>query len=195
MTHPALDLTASRNIDRNSKEAALSVVAFWRAAEAHWFAKDPVFDRAFHDRFIDLHLAVASRRHGDWIDDPASALALVILTDQFPRNAFRGTADMYATDNVARIYAHQALAKGYMDSVERSLRVFLCLPFAHSEDAADQHRSVALHPAFIEHWLSHAEAHRDIIHRFGRFPHRNAILGRTSTEAELTFLADGGFAG
>lgn len=171
------------------------VVAFWRSSEEHWFAKDADFDRRFRDRFLALHEEVAARHRDGWIGLPEGALALVLLTDQFPRNAFRGTARMYATDPLARRYARQALAAGHMERVEKPLRVFFCLPFSHSEDLADQEIALALNLELGQPWLTHAEGHRDIIRRFGRFPHRNAILGRTSTAEEEAFLRDGGFAG
>jgi uncharacterized protein (DUF924 family) len=176
-------------------DAASAVVDFWCASEAHWFSKDEVFDQTFHDRFIDLHLEVTARRHDDWIAGATSALALVLLTDQFPRNAFRGTPRMHATDGLARDFAYEAILRTHMDLLERRLQLFFCLPFAHSEDQADQELSVALNRKLGQPWLSHAEGHCDIIRRFGRFPHRNAVLGRPSTPAELRYLAEGGFAG
>jgi uncharacterized protein (DUF924 family) len=178
-------------------EPALSgVIAFWcEAGRDRWFAKDAAFDQAFRARFLDLHMAVAARRHDDWIATPDGALALLLLTDQFPRNAFRGTGHMYATDPLARHYARAALQAGYWDRLAQDLLVFLSLPFAHSEDIADQDLSVALAVRCGESSLKAAERHRGIIRRFGRFPHRNLLLGRDTTEAEAAFLADGGFAG
>jgi len=175
--------------------AAAEVVAFWRASARSWFAKDTAFDRRFRERFLALHEAVAARRHDDWIMEADAALALLILTDQFPRNAFRGTPRMYATDALARHYAGQALEAGHMGRIDRDLRLFLCLPFAHSEALSDQDLSVALNAHLGQPWLEHAEGHRDIIRRFGRFPHRNAILDRPTSSAEVAFLRDGGFGG
>lgn len=174
-----------------------AVVEFWREAGARdlWFTVDPAFDADFRARFLDLHLAVAARRHDDWLATPEGALALLILTDQLPRNAFRGTGHMYATDPLARHYACAAQAAGHMARVEVGLRVFFCLPFAHAEDLADQELSVRLQAGLGQPWLAHAEGHRAIIRRFGRFPHRNLLLGRASTPEELAFLAAGGFAG
>ncbi|QRG07294.1 DUF924 family protein [Xanthobacter dioxanivorans] len=171
------------------------VVAFWRGASAKWFVKDARFDVAFRDRFIDLHMEVAARRHDDWMATPDGALALLILADQFPRNAFRGTGHMYATDPLARHYARQAEEAGHMPHVEADLRLFFCLPFAHSEHLADQDFSVALNARLGQPWLSHAEGHRDIIRRFGRFPHRNLMLGRFTTPEEDDYLKAGGFQG
>jgi uncharacterized protein (DUF924 family) len=175
---------------------AADVVRFWRDAGAdQWFRKDPAFDRGFRAHFLDLHLAAARREHDDWIGEPQGALALMILLDQFPRNAFRGTAHMYATDPLARYFARGVDAAGLMTEVEPDLRLFFCLPFAHSEDIADQDLSVELNARLGSTELSHAEGHRDIIRRFGRFPHRNALLSRETTAEEQAFLDQGGFAG
>jgi uncharacterized protein (DUF924 family) len=173
------------------------VIRFWKdaGAKGRWFAKDKAFDRRFRDGFLDLHIEVAARQHDDWMETANGALALLILVDQFPRNAFRGTSHMYATDPLARSYARQAQAAGHRERVEPDLRLFFCLPFAHSEEMADQDISVMLNGRLGQPWLSHAEGHRDIIRRFGRFPHRNAMLGRETTREEATFLRDGGFRG
>lgn len=186
----------------NARSAALStpaqaqaVVDFWRRNSGHWFSKSARFDRQFRERFLALHTAAASGALAGWNDTPDGALALLILLDQFPRNAFRGTARMYATDALARDYARTAVAAGFMDEVDPPLRLFFCLPFAHSEDLADQDFSVALNSRLGNWTRSHALGHRDIIRRFGRFPHRNALLGRRTTLAEQAFLDGGGFAG
>ncbi len=174
-----------------------AVIRFWTDAgtKGRWFAKDNEFDRRFRDRFLDLHMDVAARRCDGWTETPDGALALLILTDQFPRNAFRGTGHMYATDPLARHYARLAQAAGHMERVEHDLRLFFCLPYAHSEENADQDISVMLNAKLGQPWLSHAEGHRDIIRRFGRFPHRNPMLGRETTREEAAFLHDGGFRG
>ncbi|WP_273786825.1 DUF924 family protein [Brucella intermedia] len=185
--------------EQQPRDAGLisDVVRFWKQAgnEGRWFDKDKSFDDEFRERFLHLHMEVAKRRRDDWIGTPEGALTLLILTDQFPRNAFRGTDHMYATDPLARNYARQAQAVGHMERVEPDLRLFLCLPFAHSEEIADQEVSVLLNAKLGEPWLSHAQGHRDIIQRFGRFPHRNSVLGRETTPAEAEFLRDGGFQG
>ncbi|AYW61601.1 TPA: DUF924 family protein [Pseudomonas aeruginosa] len=177
--------------------AGIELIDFWRRAgdQGLWFAKQASFDRAFRRRFLNLHLAVVDRHHDDWIETPLGALGLLLLTDQFPRNAFRGSARLYATDPIARHFALQALEAGHMPHVDAPLRVFFCLPFAHSEDLADQALSIRLNKQLGQPWLAHAEGHCDIIRRFGRFPHRNAILGRVSTQEEERFLQEGGFAG
>lgn len=172
------------------------VISFWRdAGPERWFAKQPGFDRRFRERFLDTHLAAAGRKLDDWLDTPSGTLALLLLTDQFPRNAFRGTGHMYATDSLARHFARHAYEQGWMAWVDRPLRVFFCLPFAHSEDLNDQALSVQLNARLGQPWLSHAIGHREIVERFGRFPHRNRVLGREATPEEVAFLADGGFSG
>lgn len=175
---------------------AASVVAFWReAGPDRWFAKDAEFDRRFRETFLPLHEAAARGDLGAWAATPEGALALVVLLDQFPRNCFRGTPRMYATDALARAVAATALEAGHDKAVAPALRLFFCLPFGHSETLADQERSVALAADLGEPARSHALGHRDIIRRFGRFPHRNAILGRATTPEEQRFLDEGGFAG
>jgi uncharacterized protein (DUF924 family) len=183
-------------VTRAAGETAACVVDFWReAGEERWFARDEAFDRRFRERFLDLHLAVAARRHDDWIASPEGALALLILADQFPRNAWRGTSHMYATDPLARLYARQAAQAGFMARVADALKLFFVLPFAHSENLADQDLSVAFSAVLDTEAREHAEMHRDIIRRFGRFPHRNPMLARETTPEEADFLANGGFSG
>jgi uncharacterized protein (DUF924 family) len=176
--------------------AAAEIVAFWRSAGPEkWFDKDAEFDAHFHDRFRDLHFSAARQELDTWLEMPESGLALLLLLDQFPRNCFRGTAHMYATDPLARTYARTALDKRLDAGVEEPLRIFLYLPFMHSEDLADQDLCCRLCEPLGESSLHHALEHRDIIQRFGRFPHRNAILLRQSTPVEITFLQEGGFSG
>lgn len=178
-------------------QGAAEVVAFWRrAGEAGlWFRKDADFDREFAERFGELHLAAARRELDAWAGSADGALALLILLDQYPRNAFRGTGHMYATDPLARNMARAAVDAGLVEQVEEPLRLFFCLPFAHSENLADQDFSVALYTRLAPEALPHAETHRDVVRRFGRFPHRNPMLGRETTAEEAAFLASGGFAG
>ena len=175
---------------------AIRVVNFWiNAGPALWFAKDQAFDTRFRDRFLKDHEAAVRGELRHWQSTANGALALVLLLDQFPRNAFRGTPRMYSTDALARRAARQAFAAGYDREIPIELRKFFVLPLAHSEDLADQERSVALARHMSPEDLAHAEHHCDIVRRFGRFPHRNAILGRTSTPEELEYLANGGYAG
>jgi uncharacterized protein (DUF924 family) len=175
-------------------EAAL---AFWFAPEhaAHWFAADAAFDEAIRTGFAADAEAAAAGRLRDWAATPPGWLALLILLDQFPRNMFRDSARAFATDPLARAIAAGALVKGF-DSAFPELRSFFYLPFEHSEDLADQERALALYKAAGDaDNLKWAEIHADIIRRFGRFPHRNAVLGRATTPDEQAFLDAGGFAG
>jgi uncharacterized protein (DUF924 family) len=173
-----------------------AVVAFWsQAGERAWFAKDDAFDQRFRELFLGAHEAAAAGKLDGWLAQAGSALALLLLLDQFPRNCFRGTPRMYATDALAREASRQAIERGHDQAIEPPLRVFFYLPFAHSEDLADQERSVALTVPLGSEFAKHALGHRDIVQRFGRFPHRNAVLGRPSTPEELQFLAEGGFGG
>ena len=191
----ALMEKAEADMPRTSPEA-LDVLKFWRlAGPTMWFAKDEKFDARFRARFLVAHEAAARGELEHWLATPEGALSLVILLDQFPRNAFRNTARMYDTDTLARRAAARALAAGYDRRMPRELRKFFVLPFAHSEDLADQERAVALSRAISPDDLAHAEHHRDIVRRFGRFPHRNRILGRETTPEEQQYLAKGGYQG
>lgn len=175
---------------------ALAVTKFWRdAGEDTWFEKNDAFDADFRNRFLDLHHAAARRECDDWNLHAEGSLALMILLDQFPRNCFRGTGHMYATDPLALHFANRAIAAGQDLALQEVVRVFLYLPFEHSESLADQHRSVELTTARAPEYLKYAEEHLEIIERFGRFPHRNRMLGRETTPEEEAFLNDGGFSG
>ena len=172
------------------------VVEFWRqAGPSMWFAKDADFDRRFREAFLWTHEAAARGELYGWLATPAGALALLLLLDQFPRNSFRGTPRMYATDATARRVAAAAVDAGHDRQMPPDLRKFFYLPFAHSEDLADQERSVALCRLLGPPDSVSSERHRDIVRRFGRFPHRNSVLGRTMTEEEQHFLDQGGYAG
>lgn len=169
---------------------------FWLAAGPQaWFAKNLDFDARFREQYLDLHFAAARRELDHWMQDAQSGLALILLLDQFPRNAFRGTPHMFATDGLARLYTRQAIDAGFATQVDELLALFMCVPFTHSEDLADQRYGVELYRRYSPANVGHAIEHCDIIQRFGRFPHRNDLLGRESTAPELQFLADGGFAG
>ncbi|MGS1010752.1 DUF924 family protein [Achromobacter anxifer] len=172
------------------------VVAFWLdAGPQQWFSKSAEFDAAFRARFEAAHVAAAARQLDAWLDDANGALALMVLLDQFPRNAYRGTAHMFATDPLAQYCADRAIAAGHDLAVDPQLRQFFYLPFEHAENLAAQNRAVALMEPLDADSLRWAVLHRDIIKRFGRFPHRNAALGRQTTQAEQEFLDSGGFAG
>jgi uncharacterized protein (DUF924 family) len=173
------------------------VLAFWRGAGPDkWFAKDDAFDAACRDRFLAAYEAAAAGNLSDWEKTPEGTLALVIVLDQFPRNMFRGDARTFAADPLARDVADRALARGIDRDMALTDRQFLYLPFEHSEHLADQERSCALFRATGNgELIKWAELHIEIIRRFGRFPHRNKMLGRASTVDEQVFLEQGGFAG
>ena len=172
------------------------IIAFWSEAGPElWFAKDDAFDRRFRDMFLQAHESAARGDLDHWQRTPGGALALILLLDQFPRNVFRNTPRMYATDAAALRLAEAALAAGHDQHFDADLRLFFYLPFAHSEVLAHQERSVALCGPLGGESQAHAEGHRDIIKRFGRFPHRNQILGRATSDAEQRFLDEGGFGG
>lgn len=172
------------------------IVRFWRdAGPAKRFAKDDAFDAELQARFLDDHFAAARRKREALLGDAHGALALILLLDQLPRNVFRDSAHAFACDPLAREYAQRAIDAGFDTSVDPELRVFFYLPFEHSEDLADQDRAVALCAALGNaNYLKYAEAHRDVIRRFGRFPHRNRVLARVNTTEEQAWLdAGGGF--
>ena len=174
-----------------------AVVAFWRdAGPDKWFKKDDAFDAEVRRRFLPSYQAAAAGRLSQWEETPEGALALTVLLDQFPRNMFRGSPRVYTADDTARAVAERAIGRGFDKQVARELRRFFYLPFMHSENPADQDKCVALARDYgDEQLLKYAEQHADIIRRFGRFPHRNAILGRATTSDEQAFLDGGGFAG
>ena len=171
------------------------VVGFWTAAGPQkWFAKSTKFDEAIALRFEPVHHAAARGEYDGWMASAEGSLALLLLLDQFPRNCFRSSGHAYATDPLARHYAARAVEAGFDAQVEPALRVFVYLPFEHSEDMADQQRSVELARGLPEGYLKYAIAHLDVIARFGRFPHRNRELGRVNTSEEQAWLdAGGGF--
>ena len=176
---------------------AVEIVSFWRdAGPDKWFEKDEAFDREIVSRFLATHQAASRCELASWQDDAQSALALLILLDQFPRNMFRNSAHAFATDPLARAIADRALAPSFDQATEHALRQFFYLPFMHSEILADQDRCLQLYEKYGDaDTLKYANIHRGIIVKFGRFPHRNAVLGRVTTPAEDEFLRSGGFAG
>ena len=193
-------MSAAYNASMNPAPAtpaeAAAIVDFWReAGPSLWFAKDPEFDRRFCERFIARYEAAARGELSAWLITAEGALALLLLLDQFPRNVFRDTPRMYATDAMACEIAAAAVDAGHDQAVEAEMARFFYLPFGHSESLADQERAVALVRRLGEPDISRAERHCGIVRRFGRFPHRNPILGRAMTEEEQRFLDEGGFAG
>lgn len=172
------------------------VVGFWRdSGYAKWFAGGEAFDAECRGRFREAHHAAARREFEHWMASPEGALALLILLDQIPRNVFRDSAHAYATDPLARHYAARAIDAGFDRQAPEDLRLFFYLPFEHSEDIADQRRSLELFDGLgDDNYGKYAQAHYDVIGRFGRFPHRNRALGRTNTPDEQAWLdAGGGF--
>lgn len=171
------------------------MIGFWReAGSKRWFASDPEFDRLLAERFGAAHLAASRGELAGWEGSPAGALALLILTDQFSRNLYRGSAHAFATDALARAVAGRALDRGFHQQTDALMRQFFYLPFQHHEDAASQARSLELYEQLSADGgdasgLAYAKIHADIITRFGRFPHRNAVMGRVSTPEEIAFLA------
>ncbi len=175
---------------------AAAVLAFWfpsSGSDPRWFRKDPGFDAEVRERFLALHEVAAAGRLAPWHEAAADCLALILLLDQFPRNMFRGTARAFASDSLALAAAKGAVARGYDAGMPPVERLFVYLPFEHAESLDEQERACELLAplagfAETEDVHRYALAHRDVIARFGRFPHRNAILGRPSTPAETEFL-------
>ena len=171
------------------------ILAFWRdAGPRRWYTPDDAFDAEVRQRFFDLWQRAAAGDLSSWEASDDGALALVIVVDQFPRNMFRGDAKTYASDALAREVAHRAIERGVDVRIDPVLREFLYLPFNHSEHLSEQLRCIELsRAAGNAENLKWAEHHADIIRRFGRFPHRNRLLGRSSTPEEQAFLDEGGF--
>ena len=177
---------------------AQEVLDFWfRRDRKAWFEKNPAFDEEIRRRLVSWYESGATGKLNDWRKIPAACLALVILLDQFPRNMFRGTAKAFAADPMARETAGLILENDWDSAMTPDERMFAYLPFEHSESLADQERCLALmkelavfpQTADLPKW---AQAHLDIIRRFGRFPQRNAALGRDSTPEEAEFLKQPG---
>jgi len=177
--------------------SAGAVLAYWRAlGPERWFVADAAVDAEVRDRFHNLYAAAAAGSLLHWEHDATGALAHVIVLDQFPRNMFRGTATAFAADPLARAAAGRAIDRGFDRQTAAAEQPFFYLPYMHSEELADQERCCALcRAAGDEGTLKYAELHADIIRRFGRFPHRNAVLGRLPTPQEQAFLDGGGFGG
>jgi uncharacterized protein (DUF924 family) len=167
------------------------VVRFWftELTQDKWFAKDDAVDATIRKRFGALHASLTEKVPATVTATPLGALAAVIVLDQFSRNLFRNSGRAFACDATALAIAQEAIRAGFDTQLEREQRTFLYLPFEHSEDRATQQRSVELFAELGDAMaLDYARQHRDIIDRFGRFPHRNRVLGRDSTRQELEFL-------
>lgn len=177
------------------KDSRADILKFWfdETKPVQWFQKNPDFDDTIRTRFAGDYDLAAAGIYDNWMESADGALALVILLDQFPRNMFRGSPQSFATDDKALRVARHALDRHYDRLLAPEKRRFLYLPFEHSEVFEDQERSVALFAAMKKEdplGYDYAVRHRDVILRFGRFPHRNAVLGRTSTPEETAYLAD-----
>ncbi|WP_050477962.1 DUF924 family protein [Herbaspirillum rhizosphaerae] len=205
-------MSATENID--------AILAFWFGADgsgtdtdvatiaarqsASWWGKDAAVDRDIQSRFEADLLAAADNQRDDWADTPQGMLALILLLDQFSRNMYRDTAKAFAFDALAQQCCHLGLAQGFDQQLSLLQRVFFYLPLEHSEDLDDQEYAVQLFRALakqgakddpagkasFDNYLKYADRHHAIIERFGRFPHRNAILGRPSTAEETAFLKE-----
>ncbi len=173
------------------------ILAFWREAGSdRWYKKDGAFDDEVRRRYLGLWHEAAAGRLSSWETSDDGALALTIVLDQFPRNMFRGDVRTYATDTLARDVAGRAIDRGSDARIDPVLLEFLYMPFMHSEYLADQLRCVELfRKSGNADNLKYAERHADIVRRFGRFPHRNSVLGRATTPEEQAFLDGGGFKG
>ena len=173
------------------------VLDFWfEAGPKKWYAKDDAFDKAIVEKFQHANKLGRAGGLDDWTETTEGMLALIILLDQFSRNMYRGSPDMFAADAKALTLAKEAVARGIDAEVPQQVRQFIYMPFMHSERLDDQQKCVKLCDAEgTENTKKYAVDHRDIVERFGRFPHRNEVLERVSTQEEIEFLAAGGFAG
>ncbi|MDX2270381.1 MAG: DUF924 family protein [Cyanobacteriota bacterium] len=183
-----------------------NILTFWFGSPDHpdygkprpaWFAKDPEFDQTLRRQFLDTYHQAAAGHLQTWQASPTSALALILLLDQLPRNIFRQTPQAFATDPQALAVAEQMVGTGWDQALVPVQRWFVYLPFEHSESLADQRRAVQLFETLAwdpdsQSAVTYAHKHLAVIERFGRFPHRNAILGRFSTPEELAFLQEPG---
>lgn len=181
-------------------ELAESVNHFWltEVGQARWYASTDELDAEIRERFTPLWQRAAAGELDEWIIRPRSALALLILLDQFPRNMFRGDKSAFSTDHRALAHAKKAIALGHDLSIDEPERQFFFLPLMHSESVADQDRCVRLiltrMPETGGANLPFAKEHREVIRKFGRFPYRNDVLGRETTPAEQDFLKLNGYA-
>ncbi len=173
------------------------ILAFWReAGRDAWYKRNEAFDDEIRRRYLALWQTAASGELAAWETSDDGALALVIVLDQFPRNMFRGTPQAFASDALAREVARRAIDRDADRRIDPVLLEFLYMPFMHSEHLADQEHCVALFESTDNtENLDYAREHADIIRRFGRFPHRNRLLGRETTAEEQAFLDGGGFVG
>ncbi|MEL6643430.1 MAG: DUF924 family protein [Pseudomonadota bacterium] len=175
------------------------VLTYWldEVGQDGWYMGGDALDADIRDKFHETWKAACEGALSLWLTYPSGTLAYIILTDQFPRNMFRGSADAFATDAVARAAAKSAIAKGWDMRIDEPARQFFYLPLMHSECLSDQERSVRLiltrMPNHGESNLLHAKAHREVIRKFGRFPYRNEALDRSTQPSEQAYLNDGGY--
>ena len=196
MTAPPTPTTADRTSPLPSPR---DVLVYWfdEVGSARWFVKDDALDADIASRFKALHEALSADRPAEWTDTAEARLALIIALDQFPRNIWRGSAHAFATDPLALDHA-RALRDAGPEGFSDEMKLFAFLPFEHSEAMADQDEAVRLIEGLGEAgpdgktYGDYARAHREVIERFGRFPHRNEALGRASTDDERKWLAEGG---
>lgn len=179
------------------RQTPQDVISFWKDAGPElWFRGGDAFDTRCREQFLELHMAASRGELEDWMETAEAALALLLLLDQIPRNIFRGSAHIYATDPLALRIAGEAIDRGFDRQFETELRSFFYMPYMHSEALEDQNRCTELFSqlpgANSAKWATH---HQAIIKRFGRFPHRNRLLGRISTLEEQQWLDEGGFQG
>lgn len=180
--------------DKYADPRIAAVLAFWfsELTPDDWFKKSDATDALIAERFQALHTELAAGVPQDWLRTPHGAVAAIIVLDQFPRNIYRNTPHAFASDALALALSKTAIAAGQDAGLTTDERVFLYMPFQHSEDLADQQRALTLFQATNEKTLTFAHKHHDVIAEFGRFPHRNAILGRTNTPEEEAYLAQPG---
>ena len=175
------------------------LVTFWFSEQVKpmWFNATSAFDTELREHYADTYFAALNGELTQWEDTPEGALALVICLDQFPLNMFRGQPESFAGEAPSRLVATRAIERGFDQQLKDIQKVFLYMPFMHSEELADQDRALELMAqAGLDDNLRWARHHREIVARFGRFPHRNAILGRESREDELAYLdSDEAFTG
>jgi uncharacterized protein (DUF924 family) len=180
-----------------TNKQAGEILGYWRSiGQEGWFRKNEAIDAAIRERFGRWHQKAANRELEDWRSSPEDCLALVILLDQFSRNMFRASAMAFAQDDYALEIATKAVDAGFDTLCDPAMAYFFHLPFMHSERIADQRRCIRLfHARGGFEAIKFARIHHDVIARFGRFPHRTAVLGRPTTPAEQAFLDSGGFSG
>ncbi|APE43792.1 hypothetical protein BOO69_10490 [Sulfitobacter alexandrii] len=175
------------------------VLSFWldEVGPAGWYEASDALDTRIRDLFLDTWEAACEGRFSLWLTYPSGALAYIILTDQFPRNMFRGEGKAFSSDRAALAVAKSSIERGWDLKIDEPARQFFYLPLMHSENLCDQERCVRLMcermPEAGESNLLHARAHREVIRRFGRFPYRNEALSRSDTTGEKAYVADGGY--